>query len=54
MDKTEFIKLPNFEKRESFDADSLIDAEHNKQPQEAKTNTHVDLTEKDLLEELGL
>ncbi|KPU82273.1 hypothetical protein JI57_04415 [Psychromonas sp. PRT-SC03] len=56
MDKTEFIKLPNFEQRESFDADSFIDAENHKASMSSKPeeNTSASTSEQDLLAELGL
>ncbi|AGH81879.1 hypothetical protein PCNPT3_09705 [Psychromonas sp. CNPT3] len=54
MDKTEFIKLPNFERREKFDADSIIDAENNKKDAEPTPEVVMDSTEQDLLDELGL
>ena len=56
MDKTEFIKLPNFEEREKFDLDTLLEEEKEKgktpsSPKEVGTTSNVD---DDLLAELGL
>ena len=56
MDKTEFIKLPNFEEREKFDLDTLLEEEKEKgktpsSPKEVETASNVD---DDLLAELGL
>lgn len=54
MDKTEFIKLPTFEEREAFDADSIIEQEKNKQKaaasNEQKKENSID---QDLLDQLG-
>jgi len=53
MDKTEFIKLADFEKRQAFDADSLLEEEKNKK-NEATSNTEK-LNDVDLLfDELGV
>jgi len=54
MDKTEFIKLPNFEEREKFDIDALFDEKPH--PPEEKTESHVNkpAADDDLLAELGL
>ena len=56
MDKTEFIKLPNFEEREAFDADSVFEEESNKHHNPApKTSNNETLSEEDLLlAELGI
>ena len=54
MDKTEFIKLPNFEEREAFDADMLIDQQHNSKSQEKKPAPAESMIDQDLLDELGI
>ena len=56
MDKTEFIKLANFEEREAFDADSVFEEESNKHKKPAPKTSHKEtLSEEDLLlAELGL
>lgn len=56
MDKTEFIKLPNFEEREAFDADSIIEQEHNGKKATVKAEkeaTKESLIDQDLLDQLG-
>ncbi len=54
MDKTEFIKLADFEKRHAFDADSLFEDEKNKQNENA-SSTQEKLNDADLLlDELGV
>lgn len=57
MDKTEFIKLHNFEEREAFDADSILEEENNKQLNniDKKEENNSQMSEEDLLlAELGL
>ncbi|WP_299665440.1 DUF3334 family protein [uncultured Psychromonas sp.] len=54
MDKTEFIKLPNFEEREAFDPDSLIEEENNKTLQANATVEKISPSESDLFDELGI
>jgi CheY-specific phosphatase CheX len=56
MDKTEFIKLPNFEEREAFDADTIIEQEKNKQQQQEKAvvESTTSISEQDLFDELGI
>jgi CheY-specific phosphatase CheX len=54
MDKTEFIKLSNFEERETFDADSILEQEKNnigKTVESAPSQPNID---QDLLDELGI
>lgn len=57
MDKTEFIKLANFEEREAFDADMILDEERSKKSQQAETapepKTQAAL-DQDLFDELGI
>jgi len=53
MDKTEFIKLPNFEEREKFDLDTLIEEEKNKILEPIQAPTAVK-SEQELLDELGI
>lgn len=53
MDKTEFIKLPTFEARESFDPDVLIDQETHKAAASQQTIT-ISSAEQDLFDELGI
>lgn len=52
MDKTEFIKLPNFEEREAFDADMIIEQEKNARQEVKKPENST--TEQDLFDELGI
>jgi chemotaxis protein CheY-P-specific phosphatase CheC len=54
MDKTEFIKLPNFEEREVFDPDSIIEEEKNKISQVNTIATKNSAVEIDLFDELGI
>ncbi len=54
MDKTEFIKLPNFEEREVFDPDSIIEEEKNKISQVNTTAAKNSAVEIDLFDELGI
>ncbi len=54
MDKTEFIKLPNFEEREAFDADMIIEQENNKLQQKKAPAEKAVSSEQDLLDELGI
>jgi len=56
MDKTEFIKLANFEEREAFDADMILDQEHNNKQNDAKkaAPSIESIIEQDLLDELGI
>ncbi|WP_160060909.1 DUF3334 family protein [Psychromonas sp. L1A2] len=54
MDKTEFIKLPNFEEREAFDPDSIIEEEKNKISQVNTTAAKNSAVEIDLFDELGI
>ena len=56
MDKTEFIKMANFEEREAFDADMILDQERDiKQQEKVETPAAVAPTaEQDLLDELGI
>tara|TARA_R110001583_G_scaffold33943_3_gene114549 strand:- start:9368 stop:10048 length:681 start_codon:yes stop_codon:yes gene_type:complete len=54
MDKTEFIKLPNFEEREAFDADSILEQEKNKQHQKKSIDAKEPMIDQDLLDELGI
>ena len=54
MDKTEFIKLPNFEEREKFDLDTLLEEERNKKPAEPQVTQSAPKSEQDLLDELGI
>lgn len=55
MDKTEFIKLPNFEEREAFDADTIIEQESNKLKRPAEpTASEASIIGQDLLDELGI
>ncbi|MEL0658553.1 DUF3334 family protein [Psychromonas arctica] len=54
MDKTEFIKLPNFEEREAFDPDSIIEEEKNKTSQVDTTTAKNPAAEIDLFDELGI
>lgn len=54
MDKTEFIKLPNFEEREAFDPDSLIEEENNKTLQANTSTQNTSVSESDLFDELGI
>jgi len=53
MDKTEFIKLPTFEAREAFDADSIIEQEKNGKKAPVEEQTTESLIDQDLLEQLG-
>ena len=54
MDKTEFIKLPNFEEREAFDADMIIDQQKSAKPEQKKSEPVESMIDQDLLDELGL
>lgn len=54
MDKTEFIKLPNFEEREAFDADSIIEQENNNTGKKEKSAPMESMIDQDLLDELGI
>jgi len=53
MDKTEFIKLPNFEEREKFDIDALFDEKPDTQ-EEIETKSNKPAADDNLLAELGL
>jgi chemotaxis protein CheY-P-specific phosphatase CheC len=53
MDKTEFIKLPNFEERQAFDADSIIEQEKNNQNKKQDVVKEESMIDQDLLDELG-
>ncbi|GLS91894.1 hypothetical protein GCM10007916_29640 [Psychromonas marina] len=53
MDKTEFIKLPNFEEREAFDADTILEEQANNKQQEKKAAATESLVDQNLLDELG-
>lgn len=54
MDKTEFIKLPNFEEREAFDADSILEQEKNNTGKKEKLSPIESMIDQDLLDELGI
>tara|TARA_R110001583_G_scaffold39512_1_gene126452 strand:- start:242 stop:922 length:681 start_codon:yes stop_codon:yes gene_type:complete len=54
MDKIEFIKLPNFEEREAFDADSILEQEKNKILNTESAPTSILKSELDLFDELGI
>ena len=54
MDKTEFIKLPNFEEREAFDADSIIEQQNNGSSNVQKSAPVEAMIDQDLLDELGI
>jgi len=54
MDKTEFIKLPNFEEREAFDADMILDQEKNGKKEQKKPEPVESMIDQDLLDELGI
>ncbi|WP_022941724.1 DUF3334 family protein [Psychromonas hadalis] len=54
MDKTEFIKLPNFEEREAFDADMILEQEKNTKNIVEKSAPSTSTTDQDLLDELGI
>jgi len=54
MDKTEFIKMANFEEREAFDADSILEQEHNSQKEEKAPAAEASSEEQDLLDSLGI
>jgi len=54
MDKTEFIKMANFEEREAFDADSILEQAHNSQKEEKAPASEVSSEEQDLLDSLGI
>lgn len=55
MDKTEFIKLPNFEEKEEFDLDALFDQQSEKiESQASRSSTPQELVDQELLDELGL
>jgi len=55
MDKTEFIKLANFEEREAFDADMLLEQElQNNSQNEAPAAPPASSDEQDLLDSLGI
>lgn len=54
MDKTEFIKLPNFEEREAFDADSIIEQQKNGEFDKKKSTPVESMIDQDLLDELGI
>ena len=55
MDKTEFIKLPTFEARESLDPDVLIEQEANKAAAEALPLAAISTsTDQDLFDQLGI
>lgn len=53
MDKTEFIKLPNFEERQAFDADSIIEEEKNNRNKQSDIAPKESMIDQDLLDELG-
>ncbi|WP_409439805.1 DUF3334 family protein [Psychromonas sp. GE-S-Ul-11] len=54
MDKTEFIKLPNFEEREKFDIDALFDEKPDNSVKTTETHAKKPTADEDLLAELGL
>jgi CheY-specific phosphatase CheX len=54
MDKTEFIKLSNFEKREEFDADTILEQEKNNSERKDKLTPVESMIDQDLLDELGI
>ena len=54
MDKTEFIKLPNFEEREKFDIDALFNEKANTAPEAPESKSKKPTADDDLLAELGL
>ncbi|MCK5819178.1 MAG: DUF3334 family protein [Psychromonas sp.] len=54
MDKTEFIKLANFEERHAFDADSIFEEEKNKQDKSNSNTQTKSNNENLLLDELGI
>jgi len=54
MDKTEFIKMANFEEREAFDADSILEQAHNSKKEEKTPAPEVSSEEQDLLDSLGI
>lgn len=54
MDKIEFIKLPNFEEREAFDADSILEQEKNKILNTESAPTSILKSDLDLFDELGI
>ncbi|WP_019614630.1 DUF3334 family protein [Psychromonas ossibalaenae] len=54
MDKTEFIKLANFEEREAFDADSILEQENGKKDNKPEPKDEItNLVDQDLLDQLG-
>jgi len=54
MDKIEFIRLPNFEAREAYDADSILEQETNKILNIESVPASNAPTEQDLFDELGI
>lgn len=54
MDKTEFIKLPNFEEREKFDIDALFNEKANTALEAPESKSKKPTADDDLLAELGL
>lgn len=54
MDKTEFIKLPNFEEREAFDADMILEQQQNGDFNTKKVVPIEISNEQSLLDELGI
>lgn len=54
MDKIEFIKLPNFEAREAYNADSILEQEKNKILNRESAPASNTSTEQDLFDELGI
>ncbi|WP_413701475.1 DUF3334 family protein [Psychromonas sp. KJ10-10] len=54
MDKTEFIKLPNFEERQAFDADSILEQEKHNQSPTTNSDNQEAMIDQDLLDELGI
>ncbi len=54
MDKTEFIKLANFEEREAFDADSILEQENGRKDSKPEPEDESSsLVDQDLLDQLG-
>lgn len=54
MDKTEFIKLSNFEERETYDADTILEQEKNNKRVKEQPAPTEQMIDQDLLDELGL
>lgn len=53
MDKTEFIKLSNFQEKEEFDVDALFEQQNTKPQSKPQAETSQS-AEQDLLDELGI